>query len=166
MPPKNVKPAAKSASGSGQQSNVIESSLPSDAANAATSQPLNLDQQVPLGGTAESNNIGGDLTITGSISTLTGSQVQPGTPAGEFAVASEPVPPGAEQSSSSDWLQPSIHGLAVTSSLDGFWRCGRQWTKAETRVALCEFSEDEALRLIQEPMLTVRYIDLAVEEPA
>lgn len=91
----------------------------------------------------------------------TGNQGQPGAPEAGSAAASVLVQPGAGQNCFADSSPTSIPGLAVTSSRDGFWRCGRQWSKAEQLVALADLTEEEFDLICNEPLLTVTYVDLA-----
>jgi outer membrane protein TolC len=75
------------------------------------------------------------------------------------AEANQPAPTGAKESTSSVPTRKSTPGLAVTSSRDGFWRAGRQWTKATTTIRLSELTDEQADQLVDEPMLTVAYVE-------
>lgn len=93
----------------------------------------------------------------------TGSQAQPGTPTVDSGADSASAQPGAEPSSSGSSSRESIPGLAVSSSRDGFWRGGRQWTKAEQIVRLSELTDEQADQVINEPMLTVAFVDAVAQ---
>lgn len=58
----------------------------------------------------------------------------------------------------------STHGLKVTSSQDGFRRAGRAWSTTPTVIALSEFTEEQLAALKDEPMLSVRLVDLDDED--
>ncbi len=50
---------------------------------------------------------------------------------------------------------PVIVALLVTAKVDSFRRCGRTWTKEQTRVEADELSEADIEALFAEPMLDV-----------
>lgn len=45
--------------------------------------------------------------------------------------------------------------LLVTARRDGFRRCGRAWSREQTRVPIDELTADEVEALLAEPMLDV-----------
>jgi hypothetical protein len=174
MAGKNVKPAAKTkgkgAPGEATKTNET-ASMPKVKA-AEVSNPGEQNQGDVNGAGAIKNTTSSDLQDSDQAQlqaskahlSSTGSQEQPGTPAAGSAAVSEPAPPGAVPNCFASSSPVSIPGLAVTSSREGFWRCGRQWTKEEQRVALADLNEEQFNQLVDEPVLTVNYVDMA--EPA
>jgi len=56
---------------------------------------------------------------------------------------------------------PADKGLKIVSrSLQGFRRCGREWTAEGTTVPLSELSEDEVAQLRAEPQLVVVDVEI------
>jgi len=49
--------------------------------------------------------------------------------------------------------------IQVSSKTDGFRRAGRAWTKEPVTVPLEELSEEQVEALLQEPELTVSFLD-------
>lgn len=49
--------------------------------------------------------------------------------------------------------------IQVSAKTDGFRRAGRAWTKAPVTVPLEELSEEQVEALLQEPELTVAFLD-------
>ncbi len=157
---KNVQPGAKGAAGPGKGKAPVDLSSSSGAAIDQTSSTVQQDQ---LANKSEAAGAGQGLSDAETIlSSSTGNQDQPGTPAAGSAADSELVPPGAAPSSFAALLTERIHGLAVTSHRDGFWRAGHQWTKAEQHVPVADFTEAQLRQILEERLLTVRYVDLAL----
>lgn len=168
MAGKNDKPAAR---GKGAPGKATKQSAATSTPKDKVGQVLSTDQpaqgEAPGASLQEMAQTASTLmasalavNVTGQISSI-GNQVQPGTPEAGSAAAYEPAQPGADQNCFADSSPKSIPGLAVTSSQDGFWRAGIQWTKAEKRVAIAELGEEKFNLVCDEPMLTVNYVDLA-----
>jgi hypothetical protein len=180
MAGKNVKPAAKGKGGSGEVMKRNDSTAaPKVAADQAPKPGLQeqIDTKQETAGAAQldsqvvtNRHVMIDLTeLRASVahSSSTGNQEQPGTLAAGSDVGAEQEQPGAAPNCFADSSLKSTPGLAVTSSRDGFWRGGRQWTKAKTIIRLSELTDEQADQLMNEPMLTVAYVeDVLLEEGA
>jgi len=58
----------------------------------------------------------------------------------------------------------SIPGLEVTSTQDGFWRAGLQWSSKPTTVKLSDLTPEQVQDLEWDPSLTVVEVDIPVDQ--
>lgn len=54
--------------------------------------------------------------------------------------------------------------LEVRSKVESFWRAGRRWTQTAQTVFLADLTEEQATAIYEEPMLSVKRIELEPEE--
>jgi hypothetical protein len=87
------------------------------------------------------------------------------TPAGKSGAAPSTAPRGGPAvSAATTTSKKSIAGLEVTSTQANFRRAGFSWSKEPTFIALDQLTEKEIAQLKDEPMLTVREVDVDPEE--